>query len=179
MRVVRRMIFERYEKRRHGNGTGNGNGKRKPVLLVGAGRAGVLAAKEIQGRGDTGLEIKGFVDDDPEKLGAVIQGIKVLGTSRDLPRLAGELEVDHVIVTIAQASRRDLRRIIEICDRCHVRTRIIPGLYEILDGRIEISSIRDVEIEDLLGREPITLGEEPSSASSLALPHPEGNSGLL
>lgn len=159
LRVLRRLVYERYEKRRSTEAGGR-NGKPKPVLLVGAGRAGVLAAKEIQGRGDMGLEIRGFVDDDPEKQGAVIQGVKVLGTSRDLPRLAAELQVDHVIITIAQASRRELRRIIEICDRCKVRTRIIPGLYEILDGRIEISSIRDVEIEDLLGREPITLEEE-------------------
>ncbi len=163
IRVARRLVYERYEKQRHAGAKG-GNGKRKPVLLVGAGRAGVLAAREIQGRGDMALEILGFVDDDPEKQGAVIQGVKVLGTSRDLPRLAAELGVDHVIITIAQATRRELRRIIEICDRCNTRTRIIPGLYEILDGRVEISAIRDVQIEDLLGREPVTLEEEEIAA---------------
>jgi len=80
--------------------------------------------------------------------------------TRELPKLAAELEVDHVIITIAQASRRELRRIIEICEQGGVRTRIIPGLYEILDGRVEISAIRDVEIEDLLGRAPVQLEEE-------------------
>ncbi len=162
IRVVRRIVYERYEKQRHA--TGGSNGRRKPVLLVGAGRAGLLAAKEIQGRGDMGVEIRGFVDDDPEKQGAVIQGIRVLGTSRDLPRLVAEHGVDHVIITIAQAGRRELRRIIEICDACRVRTRIIPGLYEILDGRVEISAIRDVQIEDLLGREPVRLEEEEIAA---------------
>lgn len=161
MRIIRRVVFERYEKQRHSAGT---NGKRKPVLLVGAGRAGVLAAKEIQGRGDMGLEILGFVDDDPEKRGAVIQGVKVLGTSRDLPRLTEELGVDHVIITIARAGRKELRRIVEICDRCNMSKRIIPSFFEILDGKLEVSAIRDVQIEDLLGREQVRLEEEEVAA---------------
>ncbi|HNZ28212.1 MAG TPA: polysaccharide biosynthesis protein, partial [Spirochaetota bacterium] len=61
--------------------------ERKPVLLVGAGRAGVLAVREILGRGDLDLEVKGFVDDDPQKLGSTIHDIKVLGTAEDIPRL--------------------------------------------------------------------------------------------
>ncbi len=158
LRVVRRVLYERYEKRRSG-GARNGTPP-KPVLLVGAGRAGVLAAKEIQGRGDMDVEIRGFVDDDPEKQGAVIQGVKVLGTTRELPRLVAEMGIDHVIITIAQASRRELRRIVEICDRVPVRARIIPGLYEILDGRVEIGRVRDVQIEDLLGREAVKLDED-------------------
>ena len=160
IRVVRRVVYERFEQRRHARAADGKRRERIPVLLVGAGRAGVLAAREIQGRGSMGLEIRGFVDDDPEKRGAVIQGVRVVGSTRELPKLAAELEVDHVIITIAQASRRELRRIIEICEQGGVRTRIIPGLYEILDGRVEISAIRDVEIEDLLGRAPVQLEEE-------------------
>lgn len=158
VRVLRRAVYERYERRRRA--VGAGEVERKPVLLVGAGRAGVLAAKEIRGRGDMNLEILGFVDDDPEKQGAVIQGVRVLGRSRDLPRLAEELQPDHVIITIAQASRRQLRRIMAICEKAGLKARIIPGLYEILDGRVGISAIRDVEIEDLLGREPVRLDED-------------------
>jgi FlaA1/EpsC-like NDP-sugar epimerase len=154
LRVIRRVLYEKFERDRTREGS---NGGSKPVLLVGAGRAGVLVAKEIQGRGDMGLRILGFVDDDPQKQGAVIQGVKVLGTTRDLSRLAADLEIDHVVITIAQASRRELKRIVEICDRSGIRTRIIPGLYEILEGRVEVSAIRDVQIEDLLGREPVKL----------------------
>ncbi len=157
LRVLRRVVYERYERHRSGNGDSR---DLKPVLLVGAGRAGVLVVKEIQGRGDMGLRILGFVDDDPQKQGAVVQGVKVLGTSRDLPRLARELEADHVIITMAQASRQQLKRIMEICERAGIKTRIIPGLYEIVEGRVEVSSIRDVEIEDLLGREPVQLEQE-------------------
>jgi FlaA1/EpsC-like NDP-sugar epimerase len=157
LRVVRRWVFERYERRAREAGVEGGD--RKPVLLVGAGRAGVLAAREITNRGDLELEIMGFVDDDPQKLGTVIQGFKVLGLARDIPRLVGELDIDHVVITIAQAERKDIKRIMEICDSVPVRARIIPGLYEILSGTVEISRMRDVEIEDLLGRDPIQLDE--------------------
>jgi FlaA1/EpsC-like NDP-sugar epimerase len=74
-----------------------------------------------------------------------------------------ELDIDHVVITIAQASRADIRRIVETCERIPVRVRIIPGLYEILQGHVEVSRIRDVQIEDLLGREPVQLDEESLS----------------
>ena len=134
-------------------------GRPKRVLLVGAGRAGNLAAKEIQDRVDLGLAVVGFVDDDREKHGSVIQGVRVLGASRDLPTLVADLDIDHVIITIAQASREELRRIVDICERIPIKMRIIPGLYEILGGKVEVSRIRDVDIEDLLGREPVQLDE--------------------
>jgi len=158
MRVLRRAVFERYERDLHAT-DGNGR-KRKRVLLVGAGRAGNLAAKEIQDRIDLGLEIVGFVDDDRDKRGSVMQGVKVLGSTDDVPTLVADLEIDHVIITIAQASREELRRIVEVCESIPVKMRIIPGLYEILGGKVEVSRIRDVDIEDLLGREPVQLEED-------------------
>ncbi|MCD4749225.1 MAG: polysaccharide biosynthesis protein [Thermoanaerobaculales bacterium] len=161
LRVLRRATFERFEKERRAKGA-DGE-KLKPVLLVGAGRAGVLAAREIQARGDMGMEIRGFVDDEPDKHGSVIQGVKVLGATRELPRLVSELGIDHVVISIAQTGRKDLRRIIEICEAIPVRARIIPGLYELIDGTVEITRIRDVEIEDLLGREAVSLDEKSLS----------------
>ncbi len=158
LRVGRRWMYERYE--RQSRAAAADNGHRKPVLLVGAGRAGVLAAREITNRGDLDLEIAGFVDDDLEKQGSVIQGVKVLGLTRDIPKLVAELGIDHVVITIARAERKDIRRIMEICDSVPVKARIIPGLYEILSGTVEISRMRDVEIEDLLGRDPVQLDEE-------------------
>lgn len=158
LRLLRRAMYERFE--RQSTRGQRGGARRKPVLLVGAGRAGVLAAKEIQNRGDLGLDIRGFVDDSPEKLGSVIQGVRVLGATRDLPRLVSELDVDHVVITIAKASRLELRRIVEVCEHVPVKARIIPGLFEILDGSVEVSRIRDVEIEDLLGRDAIRLEDD-------------------
>lgn len=157
LRVLRRALYEQYEKQRE---SARSNGLKKPVLLIGAGRAGVLAAKEILGRGDMGLEIKGFVDDDRSKHGLMIQGVRVHGGTGELPHLVRELGIDHVVITIATASGNNIRRIIEICEEIPVRVRIIPGLYEILEGTVEISRIRDVQIEDLLGRETVQLDEE-------------------
>lgn len=160
LRVLRRSLFERYEKRKWQKLTSGSNGLKKPVLLIGAGQAGVLVAREIERRADVDLTIKGFVDDDPGKQKrSVIEDIRVLGTMKDLPRLVRELKIDHVVITIAQASRTDIRRIVETCEKIPVKVRIIPGLYEILQGRVEVSRIRDVQIEDLLGREPVQLDE--------------------
>ncbi|HEY7547321.1 MAG TPA: nucleoside-diphosphate sugar epimerase/dehydratase, partial [Blastocatellia bacterium] len=155
--VLRRALYEQYEKQRE---SARSVGRKKPVLLIGAGRAGVLAAKEILGRGDMGLEIKGFIDDDRRKQGLMIQGVRVFGGTNELPRLVRELGIDHVVITIANTSGQKIRRIIEICEQIPVHVRIIPGLYEILEGRVEISRIRDVQIEDLLGRETVQLDEE-------------------
>jgi FlaA1/EpsC-like NDP-sugar epimerase/CheY-like chemotaxis protein len=134
--------------------------KAKPVLLIGVGQAGLLAAKEILSRGKGALDIKGFLDDDPQKTGAVINGIRVLGTTEDLPRLVEELSLDHVIITIAHASRKELSNLVRKCERIPIRARIIPGLYEILDGKVEVNQIRDVQIEDLLGRDTVKLDQE-------------------
>jgi FlaA1/EpsC-like NDP-sugar epimerase len=169
LRVLRRGVFERNKRRSQVRANGNGHGsaggsKKKSVLLIGAGQAGVHTAKEIEGRGDLDLDIKGFIDDDRMKLGrTVIQGHKVLGSTRDLPKLVRSLGIDRVVITIAQASRQDIHRIVKLCEQIPVKVKIIPALYEILDGRVGISPIRDVRIEDLLGREPVQLDIESIS----------------
>jgi FlaA1/EpsC-like NDP-sugar epimerase len=166
MRALRRAEYEylrkRVQLREHANGKGKGNGKgKRSVLLIGAGRAGMLAAKEIDARGDLDLQIEGFVDDDRAKFGrSVIQSYKILGDTQDLPRLVKSLAIDHVVITIAHASRHQIHRIVKICEEIPVKVRIIPELYEIIEGRVEISRIRDVQIEDLLGRDPVQLDLE-------------------
>jgi len=158
LRVVRRALYERYEMRSKINSVGNGH--KKSVLLIGAGRAGMLAAKEIIAHSETDLEIKGFIDDDPNKLGLLINGIKVVGLTRDLPILVPKLKIDHVVITMAGIPGPYIRKIAEFCERIPVKVRIIPGLYDILRGKVEVSRIRDVEIEDLLGRMPVQLDVE-------------------
>jgi len=157
LRVLRRSLYERYE--RQANAGRAREIKLKPVLLIGAGSAGLLAAREIRGRGNTDLEIKGFIDDDPKLFGSVLCGIKVAGTTQDLPALVRQLDIDHVVITIAAASGQQIRRIIEICEKIPVRVRIVPGLHEILQGQVEVSRFRDVQVEDLLGRQPVQLDE--------------------
>jgi len=155
MRVLRRVLYERYE--RDNRAQLGGDGRSKPVLLVGAGRAGILAVREIHNRGDMDLVPVGFVDDDPLKQGMVIHGVRVLGTSHDIPRLVRELPIDHVILTMVDASTESIRRIAGICERERLKVRTVPGLYEVLAGKVSISRFRDVEIEDLLGRDPVQL----------------------
>lgn len=157
LRVLRRIIYERFERETTAK---DRRRERKPVLLVGAGRAGVLAVREIFGRGDVGIEVRGFVDDDPEKVGSFVHDVKVLGTTADIPELVRGLGIDHVVITIAKGSRAEILRIVEICDKVPVKARIIPGLYEILQGRVSTNAIRDVEIEDLLGRDEVRLDAE-------------------
>src|SRR5262249_9741264 len=157
LRILRRMHYERSRKR-----------KKKPArhtvtkvraLLIGAGRAGVLAASEIQSRGDSDLKIVGFIDDDPGKQGSIIQGVKVLGSTSQLPQMVQKLGIEQLVISIAQASRSEFRRILNICEQIPVKVRVIPGLHEILQGRVRVSRIRDLEIEDLLGRAPVQLDE--------------------
>ena len=165
LRVVRRAWSERYDKlntlaggaspeARHRTAEG---APKKKVLLIGAGRAGVIAAREIAGRSAANLDVKGFLDDDPKKLGAVVSGVRVLGEVRDLPALARQLEIDHVIITIARATRAAIAGIVKACEAARVKVRIIPPFYEILDGTVAVNRIRDVDIEDLLGRDAVQL----------------------
>lgn len=155
VRVLRRAIYEHFE-----NGSAAvGSATPKQTLLVGAGRAGQQAASELQRQPTSQLAIAGFVDDDPVKQGAVIQGIRVLGRTEDLPALVRELNIEQVVITIAQGTRKQFRRILDICERLPVKIRIIPSVFEILQGRVQVSRIRDLEIADLLGREPVQLEE--------------------
>lgn len=165
VRVLRRLVYERLE--REGRARGTAGERRKPVLLVGAGRAGVLAVREIQGRGDMDIEPVGFVDDDPLKQGTLIHGIRVLGTIDDVPNLVRRIEVDHVILTIAEPDPNRLRRILEICERERLKVRTIPGFFELLQGKVSGGRFRDVEVEEHLGREPVRLGTAEAERSLL------------
>lgn len=167
LRVVRRVFYERFERGLLGasdlarnDQEQTSSGVKKNVLLIGAGRAGVLAAREILSRPDLQVNVKGFLDDDPHKRGAVVAGIKILGGSDQLSALVKELGIDHVIITIAHASRAAIGHIVKLCEQVPVKARIIPGLYEILDGKVNVNRIRDVEIEDLLGRDAVKLEED-------------------
>lgn len=163
VRVLRRALYEKYEKKRR-EGRVRTSKRRQRVLLIGAGRAGVTAVRELQTRGDNDLDVVGFIDDDTTKTGSVIQRVKVLGTTDELPFIVHRQEIDQVVITIAQASREALRRIVEICEQIPVQMRIIPAFYEILQGRLEVSRLREVQIEDLLGRDQVQLDVEGISA---------------
>jgi FlaA1/EpsC-like NDP-sugar epimerase len=107
-----------------------------------------------------GIEVVGFVDDDAMKVGTVIQGHKVLGDSASIARIAKERSAEQAIITIASAAGSTIRKIVEVCEKAGLPVKIIPGIYEILQGKVGISRIREVTIEDLLGREAVELDLE-------------------
>jgi FlaA1/EpsC-like NDP-sugar epimerase len=157
IRVLRRSVFEGRLSRRRARG--NAKRRRPSVLLVGAGAAGVMAVREIRSRGERDLKLRGFVDDNPLKQGAVIAGLRVLGGTDALPALVPALGIDQVIITIASAPPEQLRRILSICERVPVRAQMIPALYDLLQGKVSISQLREVRAEDLLHREQVSLEE--------------------
>lgn len=157
--VVALRAFRRYldEHPRHQPAVGVADDA--PVILVGAGRAGVLAIREIQSRQDTGIRPVAFVDDDPLKVDSIVAGVPVLGTTEDLPTLVEDLGVDRVVLTIAEMSTNTKRRLVEICERIPVKVQEVPGYFEVLQGSVSFTRFRDVKPEELLGRQPIQLEE--------------------
>lgn len=134
------------------------------VLLVGAGSVGIAVARELRQHEGGSCEIIGFLDDDPAKQGTVIQGVHVRGTLDDLPDVVRALTADEVIVAIVGAPRDRIRRIVHDCENLRVNVRIAPGYYEILDGSVSVSRLREVEIADLLGRPEIALHDSSALA---------------
>ena len=157
LRVVRRFFYEFGDKRSFRPGTRKL--RQRSGLVVGAGRLGAALAKDVAGRRDAALQIRGFVDDDLHKHGGSVSGIKILGSSNDLPRLVNELDVEEVVIAIDKAQGKTIRRILEICGEIPVKAQIIPA-WAIAQGQVTINRLRDVEIEDLLGREPIRLNND-------------------
>lgn len=158
IRVLRRILYEFNEKNR--SAVRHSLRKRQPTLLIGAGRTGASLAREVSGRADSELDIRGFVDDDVHKVGGRVAGVKVLGTTADLGRIAEELSITQAVISLDNAAGREIRRLIELCSSLGIKTRIVPGLNELAEGRHTISRVRDVQIEDLLGREPVRLLDE-------------------
>jgi len=158
LRVLRRFFYEFGEKNKVY--AGKHRVKRIPTLLVGAGRMGATLVKEMSGRRNTELEIRGLVDDDPRKRGGSVSGYKVLGTTNDVPRLVDELSIKQVVIALDEVGGMEIRRIMDICSAIPVRAQIVPSLNEIATGRVSVSRIRDVQIEDLLGREPVILDDK-------------------
>ena len=152
LRVARRFLYERSERRRTADGAARGD----RVLFIGAGRGGIAALRAIQARGDSAIVPVGFLDDDPATHGLIVQGVPVLGALSELARVVRERSVDQVVITLVEGTRRQVREIARRCAALPVQVRIVPGLLELVRGNVE-TTIRNVKIEDLLGREPVQL----------------------
>jgi FlaA1/EpsC-like NDP-sugar epimerase len=132
------------------------------ILIVGAGDAGNIISQEIEKRKDLGLLV-GFVDDDISKIGRFIQGKKVLGSIDEINEIINKEKVGMIVIAIPSIKGSGIRRIINKINRKEIKTRIVPGLYELLDNNISVSKIRNIKVEDLLNREAINLDIEKIS----------------
>ncbi len=126
-----------------------------PTVIIGAGAAGAMTARELRRNAQLGFDVLGFLDDDPAKQHMRVRGVPVLGTCRDLPAIVQQHRVGRVIIAMPTAPGRVIREVVANCKLTGITPKILPGLYELLDGTVHVDQIRDVEIEDLLRREPI------------------------
>lgn len=136
------------------------NQQARRVLIVGAGEAGTIIAREMLRHPEAGLVPVGFLDDDPSKRRQRFGGLPVMGGIEDLPSAVRKAQADEVLIAIPSAPGRVVRRVVELARKEGVSHRIIPGIYEILSGKVSISQIREVDVEDLLRREPVRLNLE-------------------
>lgn len=127
------------------------------VMVIGAGEAANLIIKEIVNSNFSTMVIKCIIDDDKGKWGRYIQGIKVVGGRDKIVECADIYEVDEIIVAMPSASRAEIKSILDICKDANCKLRSLPGMYQLVNGEVNVSKLRDVEVEDLLGRDPISV----------------------
>lgn len=127
------------------------------VLIIGAGDAGTMILKEMRLNPKTGYNPLGFIDDAPEKQGRTIYGIPILGTQSDISRLAYKYGIQEAIIAIPSASGSEMRSIVAQCRRAKIKFKTLPAFSDIINGTASIAQIKDVDVVDLLRREPIEL----------------------
>ena len=129
------------------------------VLIVGAGEAGRMSMAEMLAHPEYGYVPLGFVDDDPSKQDLAIGGLKVLGRRDRIKDLAGQLDVDVILIAMPSESGRTIRSVVRLCEQAKVDIKIVPGIREIIAGDVKIEQIRSFQPEDLLGRETVTIDD--------------------
>jgi FlaA1/EpsC-like NDP-sugar epimerase len=129
----------------------------KPILIVGAGDTGEAILREMLKRPELAYQPVGLIDDDEGKQGQRIHGVKVLGTRRSLRELIKKYEIEEVIISMPTVSREVIRDIFFQCQKAGVKCQTLPGIYQIIGGTVKVEQIREVGIEDILGREPVKV----------------------
>lgn len=127
------------------------------VMIIGAGDAGNVIIKEIIGSYYSTMTIRCVIDDDKNKWGCYVQGVKVVGGRGEIIRAAKEYGIDEIIIALPSVPKHMIRDIIDICKETDCKLRTLPGMYQLVNGEVNVSKIRDVDVEDLLGREPIKV----------------------
>ena len=132
-----------------------GSGKR--TLIVGAGSAGELLARDLMRASSSSCRPVAFVDDDPDKAGKEIHGYPVAGNCSEIPRIADQFKIELILIALPSAMAGQVRHVVEICERTGLPFRILPRIEDVVSGQVGLKDLRDVRIEDLLGRDPVNL----------------------
>ncbi len=130
------------------------------VMIVGAGDAGNTVIKEITNSSYSTMTIKCIIDDDENKWGRFIQGIRIVGGRERIVEYAALYGIDEIFIAIPSASRATMKALVEICKETSCKLRTLPGIYQLVNGEVNVSKLRDVDVEDLLGRDPIKVDLE-------------------
>jgi FlaA1/EpsC-like NDP-sugar epimerase len=143
---------------------------RRGIIIYGAGAAGAELVHEIHSNRCTGYDAKGFLDDDPLKQGALVMGVPVLGTGRQASSVVRRLNrlkpiVEEIIIAMPSATGRQMREALANCRVARIQCKTVPGIEELLSGKVLTAQVRNLSVHDLLGRQPVKLDEVPLQAS--------------
>lgn len=127
------------------------------TLVVGAGAAGNAIIKEIESSSYVNLKVACVIDDNPRCHGKLLRGVPIVGDRTKILEAVEKYKIDEIIVAIPSAPRMQVRDILEICKETGCKMQIVPGMYQLINGDVNVSSLREVQIEDLLGREPVQV----------------------
>jgi len=133
------------------------NPNKKRTLIVGAGSAGTMVARQLLKNTDADLYPVAFVDDDPKKYKLDIYGLEVQGNSKDIPRIVEKSNIENIVIAIPSLQKQEMKKIYEECAKTKAKTKIMPLIEDLVTGKISVNQMRDVQVEDLLGREPVEL----------------------
>ena len=131
------------------------------VLVVGAGEAGRIVAREIHSSKYIDFDLIGFVDDDPGKIGTVIEGVPVLGALKDIPDIISDHQIEDVFIAMPSVEGALIRKVYTLSENSGIQPKSLPGLYELLTGEVNITRLREVQIGDLLRRQPVSIDASP------------------
>ncbi len=127
------------------------------VMIIGAGEAGSMLIREMMNSRFLNKNVRCIIDDAPEKQGAFVDGIKVVGTRYDIREMVERFQIEEIDIAIPSTSKKMIKELLEICKETSCEIKILPGLYQFVNGDVSVGSLRNVEVEDLLGREPIRV----------------------
>ncbi len=156
-RIALRLYYQQGNRFLFAVGRRELTGNRRGLLVIGAGDAAEKVLREINDNPTLPYVVLGLLDDHPDKIGKRIHGVLVMAPIDDLPEVAAKTKADEILIAIPSANREQMNRIVELCRAAGVPFKTLPGLGEIIDGRVSIRASREVSYKDLLGRQPVRL----------------------